>query len=208
MPCPINFGFVLRTSGTHAWEPLNLFSLFWLHWVSVEVCEILPCGSWASLLVAHGLSCPMACAILVPWPGIKPTFPALNGELLTTGPPGKSQTWLLLLLLELPPWNTQEPSAAWVLYCLACVLSCYSHVWLFVTLWAGACQFPLSMGLSRQEYWSGLPCPPPGDLPHPGIKPVSLLSPALADGFFTTTLVPAGKPFTALSGVEIWIPIA
>ena len=41
------------------------------------------------------------------------------------------------------------------------------------------------MGFSRQEYWSGLPCPPPGDLPDPGIKPESLTSPALAGGFFT-----------------------
>ena len=43
------------------------------------------------------------------------------------------------------------------------------------------------MGFSRQEYWSGLPCPPPGDLPHPGIEPGSLTSPALADRFFTTS---------------------
>jgi len=43
------------------------------------------------------------------------------------------------------------------------------------------------MGFSRQEYWSGLPCPPPGNLPHPGIKPTSLLSPVLADGLFTTS---------------------
>ena len=42
------------------------------------------------------------------------------------------------------------------------------------------------MGFSRQEYWSGLPCPPPGDLPNPGIKPASLMSPALAGGLFTT----------------------
>ena len=52
----------------------------------------------------------------------------------------------------------------------ACVLSC---VWLFVTLWAVAHQAPLSMRLSRQEYWSGLPCPRPGDLPNPGIEPGS-----------------------------------
>ena len=45
---------------------------------------------------------------------------------------------------------------------------------------------PLSVGFSRQEYWSGLPFPPPGDLPYPGIKSVSLTSPALADRFFTT----------------------
>ena len=43
------------------------------------------------------------------------------------------------------------------------------------------------MGFSRQEYWGGLPCPPPGDLPDPGIKPESLMSPALAGGFFTTS---------------------
>ena len=48
-----------------------------------------------------------------------------------------------------------------------------SRVQLFVTLWTAACQAPLSMGFSRQEYWSGLPCPPPGDLPDPGIKPAS-----------------------------------
>ncbi|ELR60425.1 hypothetical protein M91_18992, partial [Bos mutus] len=47
-------------------------------------------------------------------------------------------------------------------------------------------QAPLSMGFPRQEYWSGLPFPTPGDLPDPGIKPASLVSPALAGGFFTT----------------------
>ena len=46
---------------------------------------------------------------------------------------------------------------------------------------------PLSMGFSRQEYYSGLPGPPPGDLPNPGIQPASLMSPALADVFFTTS---------------------
>ena len=68
-----------------------------------------------------------------------------------------------------------------------CVLSRFSHVRCFATLWTVACQAPLSMGFSRQEYWSGLPCPPSGDLPNPGIKPVSLMSPALAGRFFTTT---------------------
>ena len=67
------------------------------------------------------------------------------------------------------------------------VLSHFSCVQLFVTLWIIACQAPLSMGFQRQVYQSGLPCPPPGDLPNPGIKPVSLKSPALADGFFTTS---------------------
>ena len=48
-------------------------------------------------------------------------------------------------------------------------------------------QAPPSLGFSRQKHWSGLPCPPPGDLPDPGMKPTSLMSPALAGGFFTTS---------------------
>ena len=53
--------------------------------------------------------------------------------------------------------------------------------------WIVARQAPLSMGFSRQEYWGGLPCPPPGDLQDPGTEPSSLLSPALAGRFFTTS---------------------
>ena len=67
------------------------------------------------------------------------------------------------------------------------VLSCFSHVRLFAIPWTVAHQAPLSMGFSRQEYWSGLPFPPPGDLPDPGIELASLLSPALAGRFFTTS---------------------
>ena len=63
----------------------------------------------------------------------------------------------------------------WVKLC-ACVLS---RVWLFATLWTVACQAPLSMGFSRQEYWSGLPCPHQGDFPCQRIKPMSLVPPAL-----------------------------
>ena len=64
-----------------------------------------------------------------------------------------------------------------------------SRVRLFATSWTVAHQAPLSMGFARQEYWSGLPFPSPGDLPNPGIKP---MSPALAGGFFTTE--PTEKP--------------
>ena len=67
------------------------------------------------------------------------------------------------------------------------MLSHFSCVQLLVTLWTVAHQTLLSMGFSRQEYWSGLPCPSSGDLPHPGIKPTSLMSPSLAGGFFTTS---------------------
>ena len=72
-------------------------------------------------------------------------------------------------------------------YMCVCILNCFSHVQLFVILWTVAHQAPLSMGLSRKEYWSGLPCPPPGDLSDPGIKHVSLISPVLTGGFFTTS---------------------
>ena len=63
-------------------------------------------------------------------------------------------------------------------------LSCF---WLFVTLWTVDHQAPLSVGFSRQEYWSGLSCPPPGDLPSSGIEPKSFKSFALADEFFTNS---------------------
>ena len=68
-----------------------------------------------------------------------------------------------------------------------CVLSRFSGVQLFATLWAATRQAPLFMGFSKQEYWSGWPCPSPGDLSDPGIEPASLMSPALAVGFFTTS---------------------
>ena len=63
----------------------------------------------------------------------------------------------------------------------------FSRVRLFVTPQSVASQASLSMGSSRQEYWSGLPCPPPGDLPGPGIEPVSLMPPALACRFLTSS---------------------
>ena len=72
------------------------------------------------------------------------------------------------------------------------MLSHFSHVQLCATPWTIARQAPLSMKFSRQEYWSGLPCPSPGDLPDPGIEHVFPVSPELAGGFFTTE--PPGKP--------------
>ena len=77
----------------------------------------------------------------------------------------------------------------------SCVCATDSGVSDSVTQRTVACQAPLSMGFSRQEYWSGLPFPSPGDLPNPGIEPASEysspVSPALAGRFFTTT--PLGK---------------
>ena len=68
-----------------------------------------------------------------------------------------------------------------------CMLRRFSGVRLYVTLWTIACQAPLSIGFSRQEYWSGLLCPSPGNLPDSGNEPASLTSLALAGGFFTTS---------------------
>ena len=79
---------------------------------------------------------------------------------------------------------------------LQCVISHFSHVWLFVSLRTVACQAPLFTGFSRQEYWSGLPCPLPGDLPDPGIKP---RSPALQ--MDSSPAEPQGKP------VLSWRPV-
>ena len=68
-----------------------------------------------------------------------------------------------------------------------CVLSCFSHIQLCATLRTVACQTSQSMGFFSQESLSGLPCPPPGNLPDPGIKPESFTTPALACEFFTTS---------------------
>ena len=98
----------------------------------------------------------------------------------------------------------------------ACVLSHFSHVWLFATLWTIACQTPLSMGFSRKEYYSEFPCPPPGDLPNPGIEPVSAVSPALqAALFFFLPLHHRGRPsllrlgykktITSILGALSWV---
>ena len=75
-----------------------------------------------------------------------------------------------------------------------CVLSCFSCVQLFVTPWTVAHQAPLSLGFSKQEHWSGLSCPPPGDLPDPGTEPASLMSPALQ--VRSSPLVTPDKPYT------------
>ena len=82
-----------------------------------------------------------------------------------------------------------------------CMLSHFNHVRLCVTPWTVAHQSLLSMGFSRQQYWNGLPCPPPGDLPDPRIEPASLKSLALAGGFFiTSTTCESLKTLSLFSG--------
>ena len=96
-----------------------------------------------------------------------------------------------------PPWwevhaLQQRPNTTKHNINLIFLLSHFSCVWPFVTPWNIACQASLSMRFSRPENWSGLPCPSPGDLPDPGIKPGSLMSPALAGRFLA--LAPLGSP--------------
>ena len=83
--------------------------------------------------------------------------------------------------------------AIWWVLCVLLHARVLSHVWLCATPQSGARQAPLSLGFSRQEYWSGLPFHPPGDLPSWGTQPMSPGLPGLAGRFFTT--VPPGKPF-------------
>ena len=113
---------------------------------------------------------------------------ALAGGFFTTAPPGKHpQIWYIYLspfskgLSQFSMLCHSIPEFSWDRYQTtyprkvvgvptpqgmhACMLSCFSPVWLFVTLWAIACQACLSTEFSKQEYWSGLPCLPPGDLP-------------------------------------------
>ena len=115
--------------------------------------------------------CYAACGILVPPPGIEPS--ALSSER------AKSQ-----------PLDLQGIPFLYFKHFIQVqhVLCChFSYVLLFATLWTVAHQAPLSMGFYRQEYWSGLPCPPLGDLPDPRIESASLQTPALAGRLFTTS---------------------
>ena len=80
-----------------------------------------------------------------------------------------------------------EGRSKYLIYTVLCALSRFSCVRLFATPWTVAQQPPLSKGFSRQEYWSGLPCPSPGDIPDPGVVPKSL--------------APLGKPQKTLTGL-------
>ena len=105
-------------------------------------------------------------------------FPQPPGDLKQGGRSHQRVTWAFPGIHSRPPPHSQHPSQG------SCPTLCDPT----------DCSPPgsLSMGFSRQERWSGLPCPPPGNLPDPGIEPVSSASPALVGRFFTTA--PPGKP--------------
>ena len=111
----------------------------------------------------------------------------------------KVMTWIFIIIIQhYPESKCLSPiSAFYICVCVCvrvrmCVFSHFSHDWLFATLRTVARQSPLSLGFSRQEYWSDLPCAPPGDLPCPGIKPESpASSPLQADSLPAES---SGKP--------------
>ena len=87
---------------------------------------------------------------------------------------------------ETVKWDNKVTIFKNTVYILCMCVCALCHAPLFVTPWTVAHQAPLPMGISTQEYWSGLPCPPPEDLPHLGLEPRSFASPALLVGFFIT----------------------
>ena len=136
-----------------------------------EIC--LASGMWKEQVLKMYLSSLCSCHLLLPWKD------AL-GSLLTP------EDWERCRA-DFKPQDLRR-----------CMLSHFSCVPLCAMLWTIARQ--LSVGFSRQEYWSVLPFPSPGDLPNPGLKPASLASPALAGGFFTTRAtweVPMAEPHWA-----------
>ena len=90
--------------------------------------------------------------------------------------------------------NHQEVKMGCVIFVCGCVLSHLSHIELFVTPWTVVRQAPQPMGFSSQEHWSGLPCPPPRDLPDPGIEPLLSLRGWQVGSL---PLVPPGEPCSA-----------
>ena len=116
----------------------------------------------------------------------------------------ENKCMLLYQLVTDFAWDKTRNIYLGYIMCWVCaVLSHLSHIWLFATLRTVAGQAPLSMGFSRQEYWSGLPCPPPGDLPDPGFKHASLTPPALAGRFFTTSVT--RKPRLNHRVTQCWV---
>ena len=103
---------------------------------------------------------------------------------------GQLLTCFVFFLLRLP----RTPDWANIWYLLLLLLrSHFSHAQFFATQWTVACQAPLSMGFSQQEYWGGLLLPTLGDLPELGIEPVSPAAAPLAGRFFTTSAIWLGK---------------
>ena len=126
-----------------------------------------------------------------------PQYLSVNSGILLSGEARQTASTGLLAAFPCTFCSFSHSPVYWDLIPLCVCVRVLSIVQLFATPWTVAHQAPLSMGFSRQEHWSGLPFPPPGDLPDSGIKPAS---PALAGGFFTTE--PPGKPYPSFRTVQ------
>ena len=127
--------------------------------------------STGSIVVVHWLSCSTACGIFLDQ-GWNSVSPVLAGRFFTTESAAKP----LISNKSIFITGTETDELVWpnnVHFPLLLLFSLYVMSDSFATPWTTARQAPLSMGSSREEYCSGLPCPPPGDLPDPGIKPTS-----------------------------------
>ena len=130
------------------------------------------------------------CLVLVPSSSVsKPaTNSIISSQLIYIDQKTK---WWIQVCLTVPQITHQKLTHGFIL-CFMCMYMCAKLLQLCPTLCDPmdciASQAPLSMGFSRQEYWIGLPFPPPQDLPRPGIEPTSLMSPALTGMFFTTSI--------------------
>ena len=141
---------------------MHLLRLMNLHWhiiITPKYILYIMVHSWYCMLYVLTQSCLTLCDPM-DWG----TDSSVRGIF-----PGKNTGVGCHLLLQ----GSSNPCYLSLLHCKWTLHHCASHVWLFATLWTVAHQAPLSMGFSRQEYWSGLPFPSPGDLPDPGIKPGS-----------------------------------
>ena len=141
---------------------LYSFKLLQNTWQSSLCCIVSTC--WLSIL--NIVMCTSQSSTLIGWAMIKRLF-AIVWDTDTTGKVmvDMVRSGLTVRIFLKPTPDDDDLS-------IVCVPS-RSFIWLFVTSWTVAYQAPLSMWLSRQEYWSGLPCPPPGELPNPGTEPRS-----------------------------------
>ena len=126
--------------------------------------QALSCGMWD----------------LVPWPGIEPGPPALGARSL--------RHWTAREVWSSRFWHSVSGLGQGFSQCFEGLgVCCCAQLCPTLPSHGLKPMAPLSMEFSRQEHWDGLPFPPPGDLPNPGIEPGSLVTPALAGGFFTTS---------------------
>ena len=185
--------FRYHTKLSHVCFPLSLSMLCFIHFVIPSDGDVV--GVWWMIFSASNMILPLSsmpsfASCFLPhemFSHLKSLSRSFKCQLLYVAFSGSSSANLERKLFLPGSFRASYFLYLLIFYLMYCVPSRFSCVWLCATLWTVAHQVPLSMGFSRQEYWSGVPCPPAGDLPHPGITPVSLKPPALAGSFFTSS---------------------